>query len=166
MTKVKETKVLKIEGPLTNGEFLELYNLASRLSNSLFNDLGYACRKFVRAAKKFYSNIEDKKYIMKGSLAIKEGESIKKDQNGEPILKADQESVYLEKLNAFLDKKSEFTIEALDPSVFTPIRLSKEELKMPPVMFDILEAFIILNTSSEYLAAIKDEQKVKQEIED
>ena len=127
--KIKLEKVVELD----NGFQIVKNN---QMSAEMGFDLYMMHSKVKDAAQGFYE--ERKKLYKKYSTEVTENGKVKKDENGEPVQKLDQEK-FLEEIKKLGEKEVDITeIKPLDKK-----RIFEEMPKVKPAFFELFDGFIV-----------------------
>lgn len=138
---------------MTKKEFLILYNTANFMANNSFNKLGLICKRFTKAFTDEFSDLADEEYYIRAELAPKEGETIKKSHNGQPIISADKDKELSEKLNAW--KAEGMKIDFSKWSLFTPdLAKDKKLFLISPEIYETLNGFVFSLSEEDYFSCL------------
>lgn len=127
----------------TKKEFNALFMTANAVSANTFNKLGLLCRRFVKNNQDIADDILDESYYLRAEKAVKNGESIQKNEKGEPILKAESEKEVFSAIKNLMKEEVEFEI---DPVKIDPKLL----IGLPANIFETLNGNVFICSEEEY----------------
>lgn len=141
---------------MTKGEFINKYNIATHLANTAYSKLGLICKRFTKAYADEYGDLQDELYFIRAGYAEKEGEKLKKDQQGQLIMTmtSEQEKKLSSEIKEFNKQELPFGVDK-----FTPVKLEGKLLFMSATIYEELNGLVFDCEEDVYIEALEEEIK-------